>query len=200
MHGSSSQAHLMKVDHPCFPIDLGVTEATRSADAQLVPAAEELSDTLDHVPANRCIGLTCEAETEVLGPSQQELVEPGVQFGPWRRVSPEQQSVDLLLESLLSFLRGPGRQDLPPGLPMPCRTKGVAQEVERLFSGVTEARFGGMDRQSELLQPTRYQRQAFFGLATARADDDKVIGIRDDLPQAFARSCLPLGNRCQPTL
>jgi hypothetical protein len=114
-----------------------------------------------------------------------------MQFGPGRRVSPEQQSVDLLLESLLSFLRGPGRQDLPPGLPMPCRTKGVAQEVERLFSGMTEARFGGMDRQAELLQPTRYQRQALFGLATARADDDEVIGIRDDLPQPFARSCLP---------
>ena len=72
----------MEVDHPCFPIDLGVPEATRSADAQFVPAAEELSDTLDNMPANRCIGLTSEAETEVLSPSQQESVEPGMQFRP----------------------------------------------------------------------------------------------------------------------
>jgi len=119
MHGSSSQARLVEVDYPCFPIDFGVAEATCSADAQLVPPAEELSDTLDHVPANRGIGLACEAETEVLGPSQQESVEPGLQFGPGRRVSPEQQSVDLLLESLLSFRRGPGRQKSPPSLPMP---------------------------------------------------------------------------------
>jgi hypothetical protein len=48
MRGFSSQARLMEVDHPCIPIDLGVAEATRSADAQLVPSAEELSDTLDH--------------------------------------------------------------------------------------------------------------------------------------------------------
>lgn len=57
-----------------------------------------------------------EAETEVLGPPQQESVEPGMQFGPGRRVSPQQQSVDLLLESL-SPLRGPGRQDCRPGEP-----------------------------------------------------------------------------------
>jgi hypothetical protein len=50
MHGSSPQAHLVEVDHSCFPVDLGVAEATGSADAQFVPPAEELADTLDHVP------------------------------------------------------------------------------------------------------------------------------------------------------
>ena len=31
--------------------------------------------------------------------------------------------------------------------------QGIAQKVERLFSGVTQARLGGMDRQAEFLQP-----------------------------------------------
>jgi hypothetical protein len=66
---------------------------------------------------------------------------------------------------------------------VPSRTEGVTQEVESLLSGVTEACLGGMDRQTELLQPTRDQRQACFSLAPTRADDDEVIGIGDDLSQ-----------------
>src|SRR5262249_43077427 len=74
---------------------------------------------------------------------------------------------------------------------MPSRTEGVAQEVERLFSGMTEARLGGVNRQAELLQPTRHLRQACFRLAPAGAEDDEVIGIGDDLAQPFTRPRLP---------
>src|SRR3954454_24754819 len=74
---------------------------------------------------------------------------------------------------------------------MPIRTEGIAQKVERLFPGVTEARLGGVDRQTEFLQPVGHQRQAVFRLAAARTNDDEVVGIRDDLPQAFRHPCLP---------
>ena len=74
---------------------------------------------------------------------------------------------------------------------MPTWTEGVAQEVKRLFSGVTEARLGGMDHQAELPQPVRDPLQAGYRLAAARTKDDEVIGIGNDLPQPFARPSLP---------
>ncbi len=74
---------------------------------------------------------------------------------------------------------------------MPDWTEGVAQEVKRLFSGVTEARLGGVDHQAELLLPTRHQSQAFFGLTTARAENDEVISVGADLSQPFRRPGLP---------
>jgi hypothetical protein len=96
MRGPSSQARLPGIDYPHFPENLAVAEPTGSAHAQFVPAAEKPSDTLDHVPADRCIGIARIAKAEVRGPSDQKAVEPETQLGPGCRVSPEQQSVDLL--------------------------------------------------------------------------------------------------------
>ena len=65
-------------------MDLGVAEATGSTDAQLVPPAEKPSDSFFHVPDDGIVSLTRETEAEVLGPSQQEPVEPhqiGSQIG-----------------------------------------------------------------------------------------------------------------------
>jgi len=132
------------VDHSHLPVDLGVPKAAGSADAKLVPPTKETSSPLPHMPFDGIIGLTRKAEAEVFGPSRQESVEPGLQLRPGCRVSPVQQCVDLLLEPLLGLLRGLGRKQSPSGPPMPSWAKGVAQEVERLFSGVTEARFGGV--------------------------------------------------------
>ena len=78
---------------------------------------------------------------------------------------------------------------------MPSWTEGIAQEVERLFSGLTEARLGGMDRQTELLQPARYQRQTFLGLTRARADDDEVVGVGNDLSQPRTPQSSSSGKR-----
>jgi hypothetical protein len=94
------------------------------------------------------VGLVGLAEAEVLGPTRQKSVEPDPQLGPRRRVAPVKQSVDLLLEPLLRLLRRPGRDESLPGLPVPRRSKGIAQEVERLFPRVTEACFGRVDRQA----------------------------------------------------
>src|SRR4051794_21769809 len=157
MHGSPGQARLADVDHSHLPMDLGVPEAAGSADAKLVPPTKETSSPFPYMPADRIIGLTSEAEAEVLGPSRQESVEPDLQLRPGHRVSPVQQGVDLLLEPLLGFLRGLGRQQSPAGPPMSTRAEGVTQEVERLFSGLAETRFGGVDHQTELLQPARHQ-------------------------------------------
>ena len=181
----------MNVDHSHLPVNLGVPEAAGSADAKLVPSTKETSSPLPHMPFDGNVGLTRKAKAEVFGPPRQESVEPGLQLRPGCRVSPVQQGVDLLLEPLLGLLRGLSRKQSPSGPPMPSWAKGIAQEVERLFSGVTEARFGGVDRQAELLQPVRHQRQALFRLTATRTDNDEVIGIGDDLPQPFARSRLP---------
>jgi hypothetical protein len=109
MHGLSSEARLPEIDHSLFPVDLGVAEAMGSVDAQLMPPAEEPSDMLEDVPADRCIGFRCVPKAEVLSPTDQEAVEPDTQLGPGCRVSPDQQSVDLFLEPLAGFLRGLGR-------------------------------------------------------------------------------------------
>jgi hypothetical protein len=90
MHGPSSQAHLLEIDHPYLPVDLGVAEAAGSADAQFVPSTEKPSDTLDDVPADLRVGTYCVAKAEVLSPTDQEAVEPWTQLGPGCRVSPEQ--------------------------------------------------------------------------------------------------------------
>src|SRR4029077_1023078 len=116
------------------------------------------------VPPESRIGLAEVAKAEVLGPSRHETVPPGLQLWPRRRVAPKQQGVDLSFEPLLGLLRGPGRKESLPGFPMPSWTEGITQEVERLFSGVTEARLGGMDRQTELLQPPRHLLQACYRL------------------------------------
>jgi hypothetical protein len=107
MRGPSSQARVVDVDHSHLSMDLGMPEAAGSADAQLVPPAEEPPYSFLHMPADRIIGLTGETEAEVLGPSRQESVEPSSQLGPGRGISPGQQGVDLLLQPLLGFLRGP---------------------------------------------------------------------------------------------
>jgi hypothetical protein len=109
MHGPSSQARLPGIDHPHYPENLGVAEPLGSADAQFVPSTEKPSNTFEHVPADRCIGIPCVAKAEVLSPTDQEAVEPETQLGPGCRVSPQQQSVDLLLETLEGFLRWLGR-------------------------------------------------------------------------------------------
>jgi hypothetical protein len=109
MRRPSAPAHLLKIDHPHFPIDLGVSESAGSTDAQLVPSAEKPSDPFHHMPADSIIGLTCEAKAEVLSPSPQKAVEAGTELGPGCRVSPEQQIVDFLLQPLLGFLRETSR-------------------------------------------------------------------------------------------
>jgi hypothetical protein len=45
MRGPSAQAHLLEIDHPRLPIDLGVAETLGSADAQVVPSTEKPPDT-----------------------------------------------------------------------------------------------------------------------------------------------------------
>lgn len=40
MHRSSAQARLVEVDYPCFPIDLGMAEATRSGEGTWHPEKE----------------------------------------------------------------------------------------------------------------------------------------------------------------
>jgi hypothetical protein len=80
MRGPSAPAHLLKIDHPHFSIDLGVSEAAGSSDAQLVAPAEKPSDSFHHMPADSIIGLTCEAKAEVLSPSR-KAIEPGAQLG-----------------------------------------------------------------------------------------------------------------------
>ncbi len=58
MHGPSLQARLEDIDHSHFPEHLGIAEAPCSADAQLMPPAEESSDPFQHVPADGIIRLT----------------------------------------------------------------------------------------------------------------------------------------------
>ena len=191
MHGASSQTRLVDVDYPQLPMDLGVSETTGSADAQFVPPAEKPSDSIPHMPSDGIIGLACEAEPEVLGPARHKSVEPGPQLGPGCRVPAVKQGIDLFLEPFPGLLRWLGRNEPLTGPPMPRRSEGIAQEVERLFSGVTETRLARVDRQAELLQPPRDLRQAFFRLAPARTEDDKVIGVGDDLSQPLTRPGFP---------
>jgi len=87
MHGTPGQARLADVEDSHLPKDLGVPEAASSADAKLVPPTEETSSPFPHMPADRVIGLTGEAEAEVLGPSRQESVEPDLQLRPRGRIS-----------------------------------------------------------------------------------------------------------------
>lgn len=185
MHGPSLQARLVDIDHPRFPEHLGVAEAPRSADAQLMPPAEEPSDPFQHVPADSIICLAREAEAEVFGPSRQEPVEPISQLRPRGGLPRNSRMLIFSLILFWDFFEGRAPMNRSPGLPVPYRTEGVAQEVKRLFAGVTEARLGRVDRQAELLQPARHQSQAFFRLAAARAEDDEVISVRDDLAQPF---------------
>src|SRR5215218_5876432 len=103
MHGASTQAHLMKVEHTRFPVHLGKSKAAGSS-RELVPTSEKPPYPARYMPPKSRIRLGGVAKAEVLGPSQQQTVEPSVQFRPRRRVSPEKQSVDLPLEPLLGFL------------------------------------------------------------------------------------------------
>ena len=72
MRGPSFQARLVDIDYTHLAMHLGVSEAAGSADAQLVPPAEEPPDSFPHMPADGVIGLACEAEAEVLGPPPTE--------------------------------------------------------------------------------------------------------------------------------
>src|SRR6476469_2527305 len=126
MHGPSPQARLVEVDHSHLSVDLGVTEAAGSADTKLVSPTEKPPSPFPEMPADSGVGLACVAEAEVLGPAQEKAVEPVPQFGPGGRISTEEQGIDLVLEPLLSFLRGLDRELSPPGLPMPRRTEGIA--------------------------------------------------------------------------
>ena len=100
MHGPSSQARLEDINHSRIPEHLGVAEAPRSADAQLMPPTEESSDPFQHVPADGIIRLARKAEAEVFGPSQLESVEPVSQLRP--RVGLPRNS-KVLIFSLILF-------------------------------------------------------------------------------------------------
>jgi hypothetical protein len=133
----------MEVGHTDLAVHLQNSKAAGST-RQFVPSPEELPHPGGYMPLDGLIGLGGVAELKVFRPTRQQTVQPAPQLGPRGWIPRVQQEVDLVLEILLRFLRGLGRNDFLPGAPVPEGTEGVTQEVERLFLDMAQTRLAWM--------------------------------------------------------
>src|SRR5208337_355928 len=173
-----SNLHAVKTLHAEVPEYFRTGEPPGAAPWRFVSPSEEASNAIMDVVVDGPISRQARAIAEIRRPTGQKPVQSVPHYRPRARVARLEQIADPGLDPLNALL-GWACARIPMAVfPVAVRAECVTTEIEALIPSVSHRGFRLVERQPELRHHRFRPRQS--PLRAAAAEDDEVVGVRDD--------------------
>src|ERR1700730_526764 len=179
--------HAIKAQHTQFLVDMLARKPFRAAPWRLMSFAQEIAHSIIDMFVNGPIRRCESAMGEVSSPTAQEAIQSSLHLRPRTLVARRQQVADFRLDPLHALLGRACAQIPTATVGKVAWSQRIAKEIEAFPPGVLHRGFRLVECQPEFRHHRLRPRQRLFRMSAA--EDDKVVGVRDDMcAEHFATS------------